>query len=378
MTFTSLGLSQDLLKTLEQSGYQLPTPVQTQAIPVILAGRDVQVTAQTGTGKTAAFVVPILQRLISQPQRDSRLIRVLILVPTRELAAQVGESVHGFSRYLPWRLKCEVVFGGVKINPQMMRLRGGADVLVATPGRLLELVEKNAVKLPKVETLVLDEADRMLDLGFWPDLSKILTLLPNTRQNLLFSATFSTEISRLAQDFMRAPVFIEVGAAYAPAELVEQRVYTVNQTRKTALLSHLISEGGWRQVLVFIGSKHGANRLADKLQRAGITAAAFHGDKNQGARAKVLADFKAGKVQVLVATDLAARGIDIEKLPFVVNFELPRSPAEYVHRIGRTGRACETGLAVSLISPEEFKAFKVIEKLIGTCLEKEQVPRFEL
>lgn len=366
MPFSSLGLSEPLLRVVRETGYTVPTPIQQQAIPLVLSGRDVLAAAQTGTGKTASFTLPILQRLSSPASNRNRPIRALILTPTRELAAQVAESVAKYGAYLHPRLKSDVVFGGVKINPQMMRLRGGVDILTATPGRLLDLVGQNAVKLDCIEMLVLDEADRMLDMGFIRDINKILALLPKKRQNLLFSATFSGEIRGLAQTLLHHPVRVEIAAENAAAESIEQIAYAVEKPAKAGVLEHLIKSNDWRQVLVFTSTKHNANRLTEKLNAAQISAKAIHGNKSQGARTSALADFKAGGIRVLVATDVAARGIDIVKLPHVVNFELPRSSSDYVHRIGRTGRAGLSGLAVSLVSADENHALRQVEKLIGS------------
>ncbi len=377
MPFTTLGLSDPLLKAIADAGYTSPSPIQTQAIPAVLNGHDLLAAAQTGTGKTAGFTLPILHRLAKTTYTHNRPVRVLILTPTRELAAQVGESVNKYGAHLHPRLKTEVVFGGVKINPQMMRLRGGVDILVATPGRLLDLLNQNALKLDKVETLVLDEADRMLDMGFIRDIRKIIALLPKKRQNLLFSATFSEEIRKLTTGLLVNPVKIEVAPRNTAAETIEQIAYTVNKTSKSELLCHLIKEQNWQQVLVFTSTKHGANRLTEKLNKVDIKAAAIHGNKSQGARTSALAGFKSGTIRVLVATDVAARGIDIALLAHVVNFELPRSPADYVHRIGRTGRAGESGQAVSLVSHDEYQALRVIEKLIGKTIKREQIMGFE-
>jgi ATP-dependent RNA helicase RhlE len=377
MPFSTLGLSDPLLRAIADAGYTKPSPIQSRAIPAVLEGHDLLAAAQTGTGKTAGFTLPILHRLSQKSYSTNRPVRALILTPTRELAAQVGESVIKYGVHLHPRLKSEVVFGGVKINPQMMRLRGGVDVLVATPGRLLDLVGQNAVKLDKVETLVLDEADRMLDMGFIRDIRRIIALLPKKRQNLLFSATFSEDIRKLTASLLVNPVKIEVAPRNTAAELVEQIVYTVNKTQKAELLCHLVKENDWRQVLVFTSTKHGANRLTEKLNKIDIKAAAIHGNKSQGARTSALAGFKAGELRVLVATDVAARGIDIAQLPHVVNFELPRSPADYVHRIGRTGRAGEEGQAISLVSHDEYSTLRLIEKLIGKPIKREQIAGFE-
>jgi ATP-dependent RNA helicase RhlE len=376
MPFSNLGLSEALIKAIADSGYTTPTPIQSKAIPAVLTGRDLLAAAQTGTGKTAGFTLPILHRLAQTDYGRNRPVRALILTPTRELAAQVAESVAKYGAHQQPRLKSEVVFGGVKINPQMMRLRGGVDILTATPGRLLDLVSQNAVKLDKVEMLVLDEADRMLDMGFIKDICKILAMLPKKRQNLLFSATFSADIRKLTGDLLVNPVKIEVAVENAAADLIDQRVYTVSKTAKTALLTHLVKTKDWQQVLVFTSTKHGANKLTEKLNIANIKAAAIHGNKSQGARTSALAGFKAGDIRVLVATDVAARGIDIAQLPHVVNFELPRSSADYVHRIGRTGRAGQNGQAVSLVSQDEYTALRLVEKLIGLQIPREQVDGF--
>jgi len=377
MPFSSLGLSDPLLRAIADAGYSTPSPIQQQAIPAVLQGHDLMAAAQTGTGKTAGFTLPLLHRLSQHSFSHNRPVRVLILTPTRELAAQVGESVNKYGAHLIPRLKTEVVFGGVKINPQMQRLRGGVDVLVATPGRLLDLISQNAVKLDKVETLVLDEADRMLDMGFIRDIRKIIAQLPKKRQNLLFSATFSEDIRKLTTGLLVNPVKIEVAPRNTAAETVEQIAYLCNKANKTELLAHLIKSGDWQQVLVFTSTKHGANRLTEKLNKVDIKAAAIHGNKSQGARTSALAGFKAGEIRALVATDVAARGIDIALLPHVVNFELPRSPADYVHRIGRTGRAGEQGQAVSLVSHDEVGDLRQVEKLMGSAIKRDQVAGFE-
>ncbi|WP_336146652.1 DEAD/DEAH box helicase [Marinobacter salarius] len=374
MSFSSLGLSEQLVRATADQGYETPSPIQAKAIPAVLSGRDVMAAAQTGTGKTAGFTLPLLQRLAENP-RTGKGPRVLILAPTRELAAQVHDSVALYSRYMP--TKSAVVFGGVKINPQMMKLRKGLDVLVATPGRLMDLYQQNAVRFNEVEILVLDEADRMLDMGFIRDIRKILALLPAKRQNLLFSATFSNEIRTLAEGLLDNPVQVEVAARNTAAESIKQSVYPVDQSQKTALLSKLVRDNGWEQVLVFTRTKHGANRLTQKLERDGITAAAIHGNKSQGARTRALAEFKQGDVRVLVATDIAARGLDIKQLPQVVNFELPNVPEDYVHRIGRTGRAGESGHALSLVSADEGKMLAGIERLIKKQLPRKSVEGFE-
>ena len=374
MSFSSLGLSEQLVRATTDQGYETPSPIQAQAIPAVLSGRDVMAAAQTGTGKTAGFTLPLLQRLGENP-RTGKGPRALILTPTRELAAQVHDSVNLYSKYVP--TKAAVVFGGVKINPQMMKLRKGLDVLVATPGRLMDLYQQNAVRFNEVEILVLDEADRMLDMGFIRDIRKILALLPAKRQNLLFSATFSNEIRTLAEGLLDNPVQVEVAARNTSAENIKQSVYPVDQSQKTALLSKLVRDNSWEQVLVFTRTKHGANRLTQKLEKDGITAAAIHGNKSQGARTRALADFKAGEVRVLVATDIAARGLDIKQLPQVVNFELPNVPEDYVHRIGRTGRAGESGHALSLVSADEGKMLAGIERLIKKQLPRTEVEGFE-
>jgi len=365
MSFSLLGLQPAIQKAVEQAGYTQPTPIQQQAIPAVLAGRDLLAAAQTGTGKTAGFVLPILQRLSQTKSKHPRPTRALILTPTRELAAQISEQITKYSQFLEPKLKHLVVFGGVNINPQMMGLRGGVDILTATPGRLLDLIGQNAVKINEVEVLVLDEADRMLDMGFIRDIQKILNLLPKVRQNLLFSATFDNEIKSLTNKLLKDPLMINVAPENSTAEKIEQKVYHVTKGQKTGALISLIEQNNWQQVLVFMATKHEANRLTEKLEAAGITAAAIHGNKSQNARTAALAGFKSNEVRVLVASDVAARGIDIAQLPFVVNFALPRSAADYVHRIGRTGRAGMTGLAVSLVCPDEIPQLKQVEKLIG-------------
>ncbi len=368
MSFNALGLSTPILDAIQQQGYETPSPIQQQAIPVVLEGRDVMAAAQTGTGKTAGFTLPILERLSKGDKPKPNQARALILTPTRELAAQVADSVATYGQHLP--LKSTVVFGGVKINPQMMRLRGGVDILIATPGRLLDLYSQNAVKFDQLEILVLDEADRMLDMGFIHDLKRIARLLPKNRQNLLFSATFSNDIRKLAQSFVTDPVEISVAQRNSTAETVTQQVYPVDKNRKSALLVHLIQEHNWFQVLVFSRTKHGANRLTRQLETKGIRAAAIHGNKSQAARTRALSEFKDGKIQVLVATDIAARGLDIDQLPQVINFDLPNVAEDYVHRIGRTGRAGATGQAISLVSADEIKQLSDIENLI-----QKQIPR---
>jgi ATP-dependent RNA helicase RhlE len=377
MSFESLGLRADIARAVSELGYTQPTPIQQQAIPAVLNGGDLLAGAQTGTGKTAGFTLPILQRLMDNPRAAAGkpVIRVLVLTPTRELAAQVEESIQQYGKYLP--LKSMVMFGGVGINPQIDKLRRGVDILVATPGRLLDHVQQRTVDLSRVEILVLDEADRMLDMGFIRDIRKILALLPKQRQNLLFSATFSDEIKALADGLLNRPALIEVARRNATADTVSQKVYPVDRERKRELLAKLITDNNWYQVLVFTRTKHGANRLAEQLDKQGISAMAIHGNKSQGARTKALSEFKSGKLQVLVATDIAARGIDISELPHVVNFELPNVAEDYVHRIGRTGRAGAEGEALSLVCVDEHKLLAGIEKLIKRSLPKEIVPGFE-
>ncbi len=378
-SFARLGLAPELVRAVSGEGYTEPTPVQAQAIPFILAGRDVLAGAQTGTGKTAGFTLPLLQRLAvhgnASPSPAKHPVRALIVTPTRELAAQVEESVRTYGRHLP--LRSTLVYGGVGIQPQIDALRRGVDILVATPGRLLDHLQQKTVDLRHVEILVLDEADRMLDMGFIRDIRRILAVLPKKRQNLLFSATFSDEIRALAESLLHDPAQVQVARRNAESELVAQRVHPVAQTRKRALLAHLVLAGDWHQVLVFTRTKHGANRLAEQLCKDGVEATAIHGNKSQGARTKALAGFKAGTVRVLVATDLASRGLDIEELPHVVNYELPRVPEDYVHRIGRTGRAGSTGEAISLVAPEENALLADIERLLKRKLVREAVPGFE-
>ena len=366
MSFDQLGLSAELLRAVQELGYATPTPIQQRAIPAVHDGRDLLAAAQTGTGKTAAFALPLLQKLSEeQPNpRGSRAPRLLVLVPTRELAAQVGQSFEDFGRHL--RQRTILVFGGVSPRPQIDALRQGVDIIVATPGRLLDHINERVVDLTKVRHLVLDEADRMLDMGFIRDIRRVLAVLPKQRQNLLFSATFSDEIRTLANGLLHDPLTVEVAARNAPAELVEHRVHLVEQGEKRAVLSHLLREGAATpQTLVFTRTKHGANRLAEQLSKDGIECAAIHGNKSQNARTKALADFKEYKVQVLVATDIAARGLDITELPQVVNYELPHDPEDYVHRIGRTGRAGATGQALSLVSTDEKDRLRAIERVLG-------------
>lgn len=377
MTFEQLGLATELLRAVSEQGYSQPTPIQEQAIPVVLRGGDLLAGAQTGTGKTAGFALPILQRLSASTPGQPRPVRALVLTPTRELAAQVEASFRLYGQYLP--LRTAVVFGGVNIRPQIDALRKGVDVLVATPGRLLDHIGQKTLNLSQVEVLVLDEADRMLDMGFIHDIRKILALLPRQRQNLLFSATFSDGIKKLADGILTSPVLIEVARRNKAAEQVDQVIHRVDKGQKRALLSHLITTRNWQQVLVFTRTKHGANRLAGQLDKDGIVTAAIHGNKSQGARTKALADFKQGKVRVLVATDIAARGLDIEQLPHVVNYELPHIPEDYVHRIGRTGRAGHAGFAISFVCGEERKQLHDIETLLQCRIpQEEQEPGLKL
>ncbi len=375
MTFSDLNLDPSILKAIEDSGYTQPTPIQTQAIPAVLNGQDVLAAAQTGTGKTAAFTLPILHLLNQKPPAKSNQVRTLVVTPTRELAAQIADNVAIYSKHL--RLSSCVVFGGVKINPQMMRLRKGADILVATPGRLLDLHQQNAVKFDQLEMLVLDEADRMLDMGFIRDIKRILKILPKKRQNLLFSATFSDEIRSLAKGLVNNPVEISVTPRNTTVTKIKQWLVPVDKSRKAALLIKLIKDQQWSQVLVFSRTKHGANRLVKQLDSANIKSMAIHGNKSQGARTKALASFKDGNIRVLVATDIAARGIDISELPNVVNFDLPNVPEDYVHRIGRTGRAGSGGEAVSLVSADEIKQLSDIERLIQQLIRREYISGFE-
>ncbi|HXS53398.1 MAG TPA: DEAD/DEAH box helicase [Usitatibacter sp.] len=380
-SFESLGLLPELLRAVAEQGYTEPTPIQSQAIPVVLSGRDLLGAAQTGTGKTAGFALPILQRLAPMATKSFspalHPVRCLILTPTRELAIQVQESVKTYGKHVP--LRSFVVYGGVNINPQIEELRKGVEILVATPGRLLDLVGQRAVNLGKVQILVLDEADRMLDMGFIPDIKRIIALLPKPpmRQTLLFSATFSDEIRKLSAQFLDDPAMVEVARRNTPAELVTQYLYHVEANRKRELLAQLVKRNGWSQVLVFTKTKHGANRLASQLQRDGINADAIHGNKSQNARIRALDDFKEGKVKVLVATDIAARGLDIEELPHVVNFDLSHIPEDYVHRIGRTGRAGSSGEAISLVCPEDRPLLSAIEKLINRKIEARNAEGFE-
>ena len=377
MTFTNLGLSVPLLRAVAERAYSVPTPIQTSAIPAVLRGADVWASAQTGSGKTAAFALPVLQLLSAGARPRGRFARALILVPTRELGAQTGEALRRFSRFITPPLKTLVVYGGVSINPQMMALGGGADILIATPGRLLDLIDHNALSLSEVAFLVLDEADRLLDLGFTAELGRIISLLPARRQSLLFSATFPPAVQTLASALLRDPVRLDVPAAPTTTPDIVQRAIEVDAPRRTQLLRHLVQENAWPSVLVFVATKYATEHVADKLRRAGLKATALHGELSQGARTAALADFKAGRVQVLLATDLAARGIDIARLPVVVNFDLPRSAVDYTHRIGRTGRAGETGIAISFISAETHAHFRLIEKRHRLALPREKIPGFE-
>lgn len=380
-SFSSLGLVEPLLRAIADKGYTEPSPIQAQGIPAVLKGGDVMAAAQTGTGKTAGFTLPLLQRLAASAAESGNKVkpnhvRALVLTPTRELAAQVQESVKDYSRYLP-RVKSAVVFGGVKINPQIAFMRGGVDVLVATPGRLLDLYQQGVVKFNQLEVLVLDEADRMLDMGFIRDIKRIMSLLPQQRQTLLYSATFSGEIRTLAEGLLKSPVQVDVSPRNSTAPSVTQWLHPVDKSEKSALLCHLMKKHDWQQVLIFTRTKHGANNLVKKLDKAGLSAAAIHGNKSQGARTRALADFKNGEVRALVATDIAARGLDIEQLPQVVNFELPSVPEDYVHRIGRTGRAGAKGKAISLVCADEAKQLSGIERLIKSPIKREVIDGFE-
>lgn len=376
MQFTDLGLKAELLRAISEQGYDTPTPIQQKAIPAVMTGHDLMATAQTGTGKTAGFTLPILHRLASGPNtRTSKRPRVLVLVPTRELAIQVEVSVQTYGKHLP--INSVAVFGGVGINPQIAALRRGVDILVATPGRLLDHVQQRTVDLGGVEILVLDEADRMLDMGFIRDIRKLIALLPKQRQNLMFSATFSPDIRELAAGLLNNPVSVDVAARNTAAETVTQRVIETNREQKKDLLLHLFETRGWHQVLIFARTKHGADALSRNLDKAGITSAALHGNKSQGARTRALSDFKDGKIVALVATDIAARGIDIDSLPYVINYEIPNIAEDYVHRIGRTGRAGMEGEAISLVSHDERSFMRDIEKLIKRNLERVVIEGFE-
>ena len=375
MSFSSLGLSEALLKAIDKQGYTTPSPIQQKAIPLILEGKDVLASAQTGTGKTAGFTLPMLQILSQGQKLRQRPIRALILTPTRELAAQVHNNVKSYSEFLD--IRSAVVFGGVNQRPQVATIRNGVDILIATPGRLIDLNSQGLLSLAKVEILVLDEADRMLDMGFLRDIKRIIGLMPTRRQNLLFSATFSKEIKNLAGEFLHQPVLVEATPENTTVDAIEQKIYRVAKAKKTDLIIKLISDGNWKQVLVFNRTKHGANKLCKKMVSAGISASAIHGNKSQGARTKALAGFKNGSVRVLVATDIAARGLDIPLLPHVVNFELPNISEDYVHRIGRTGRAGASGEAISLVSADETTYLRDIEKLVGLKIPVSIVEGFE-
>lgn len=375
MSFTNLGLSQALLKAISKKGYSTPSPIQQKAIPHILQGKDILASAQTGTGKTAGFTLPLLHLLSENPKEKFSPIRALILTPTRELASQVYDNVKEYSEFL--NIRSAVIFGGVNQKPQIATMRQRVDVLVATPGRLLDLINQNHISLKRVEILVLDEADRMLDMGFLRDIERIIKMMPEKHQNLLFSATFSPEIKKLAHGILNHPVQVEATPENTTVEAISQKVYRVSKNLKSELVIKLISEGNWKQVLVFGRTKHGANKLAEKLGKAGITTAAIHGNKSQGARTKALEGFKKGSIRVLVATDIAARGLDIPLLPHVINFEIPNIPEDYVHRIGRTGRAGAVGEAISLVSPDETTYLRDIEKLVGLKIPSEVIAGFE-
>jgi len=375
MSFTNLGLSEPLLKAIKEQGYDTPTPIQEKAIPVVIEGKDVLAAAQTGTGKTAGFTLPLLERLSqTQPRMQKKQIRALVLTPTRELAAQVAESIKLYGKHVPYT--STVIFGGVGINPQLATIRKGVDIVIATPGRLLDIAGQKGIDFSALECLILDEADRMLDMGFIHDIKKLMKLMPQKRQTLLFSATFSPEIKTLASGLLKSPVLVEVARQNKTADQISQVVHLVDKGRKRELLSQLIKTKDWKQVLVFTRTKHGANKLTKQLEEYGISAAAIHGNKSQGARTKALASFKANEIRVLVATDIAARGIDIDQLPHVVNYELPNVPEDYVHRIGRTGRAGQSGEAVSLVCIDEHKLLFDIEKFTKSKIPKVDIPAF--
>lgn len=375
MSFTNLGLSEPLLKAIKEQGYDTPTPIQQKAIPVVIEGKDVLAAAQTGTGKTAGFTLPLLEKLSkTKPKMQKKQIRALVLTPTRELAAQVAESIKTYGKHMPYT--STVIFGGVGINPQLATIRKGVDIVIATPGRLLDIAGQKGIDFSALECLILDEADRMLDMGFIHDIKKLMKLMPQKRQTLLFSATFSPEIKTLASGLLKNPVLVEVARQNTTADQISQVVHFVDKKRKRELLSQLIKIKDWRQVLVFTRTKHGANKLTKELEEYGISAAAIHGNKSQGARTKALASFKANEIRVLVATDIAARGIDIDQLPHVVNYELPNVPEDYVHRIGRTGRAGQSGEAISLVCVDEHELLKNIEKFIKSEIKKVDIEAF--
>jgi ATP-dependent RNA helicase RhlE len=375
MSFKSLGLIPELLKAVEKQGYTIPSPIQEKAIPKVLERKDVLASAQTGTGKTAGFTLPILQILHQTKKEGRRPVRALVLTPTRELAAQVHKNVMDYSQFLD--IKSTVIFGGVNAKPQIKSLKYGVDIVVATPGRLLDLIDQRALSLGRVDILVLDEADRMLDMGFLRDIKKIIAMMPTRRQNLLFSATFSKEIKKLAEGILTKPVLVEAERENSTAEMVVQKAYRIDKDDKIEFTIKLISDGNWKQVLIFTRTKHRANKLSEKLEKAGISSAAIHGNKSQGARTKALAAFKSARVRVLVATDIAARGLDIPLLPHVINFELPNIAEDYVHRIGRTGRAGASGEAISLVDVDEVEYVEGIEKLLGQKLDAEIIEGFE-
>jgi ATP-dependent RNA helicase RhlE len=377
MSFASLALSKPLLRAIEEQGYLEPTPIQTAVIPAILEGKDVRASAQTGSGKTAAFALPILERVSRLPRETERPVRALILVPTRELAMQIGQAFTTYARFLRDELKIVTVFGGVSINPQMMALRGGADIVVATPGRLLDLAEQNAVHLNAVQTLVLDEADKLFELGFADELVRVFEIIPATRQTLLFSATFPAAVKTLADITLTNPLRIDIEPVSVSEPAIAQRAIAVDAPKRTQLLRHLIQDQQWTRVLVFVATKYATEHVAEKLRRVGINATPLHGELSQSARTQALDDLKASKVQVLIATDVAARGIDITHLPVVVNYDLPRSAVDYTHRIGRTGRAGQSGIAVSFVTPEVEDHFRLIEKRNGFRLERETIVGFE-